>query len=202
MKVSKALFSTGEPAYAVDHSGVIVSWNPAAEQAFGYKEREAVGQQCWELLAGQDLFGNQYCCSGCPLQEMAFRHKSVKSSKIVFRTAANELKQFSVTTLVIYDGPGEELMVHLCRPECEVGEGCTTMNCAGQPTSNQERGNLTDREKEVLDLLSQGQSTQEMASTMCISTATVRNHTQHIIHKLNVHSRAAAVNLGQKLGLI
>jgi DNA-binding CsgD family transcriptional regulator len=199
---SKALLSTGEPAYAVDHAGVIVAWNPAAEQAFGYSEAQALGQHCWELLAGQDLFGNQYCCEGCPLREMAIRHEPVKSNEMFFKTASNELNKFSVTTLVLYDGAGKELLVHLCRPECEAGEACTTLICSNPPSANHSRGTLTRREKEVLTLLSEGKSTQDVATDMCISASTVRNHTQHILHKLNVHSRVAAINLGQRLGLI
>ncbi|MDH3647534.1 MAG: LuxR C-terminal-related transcriptional regulator [Gammaproteobacteria bacterium] len=61
---------------------------------------------------------------------------------------------------------------------------------------------MTEREKEVLTLLSQGKSTKDVATDMCISAATVRNHTQHILHKLHVHSRFAAINLGHKLGLV
>lgn len=106
MRASKSLFSTSEPAYAVNRDGVIMAWNPAAESTFGFSESEAMGQHCWELLAGQDLFGNQYCCEGCPLREMAFREKSVKSNEMFFKTADNEMKKFSVCTLVLYDGPG------------------------------------------------------------------------------------------------
>ena len=200
--ISKALLSTSEPVYAIDHFGVIVAWNPAAEQAFGYAEKEAVGQHCWELLAGQDLFGNQYCCEGCPLREMAFRHKSIKSHEMFFKTASNELKKFKVTTLVLHYGSGQEVLVHLCYPECEVSEACSTVICTSPPSANYQRDILTGREKEVLMLLSEGKSTQEVAAEMCISASTVRNHTQHILHKLNVHSRVGAINLGQKLGLI
>jgi DNA-binding CsgD family transcriptional regulator len=202
MRASRALFSTGEPAYAVDHQGVIVAWNPAAERTFGYTEKEAMGQHCWELLAGQDLFGNQYCCEGCPLREMAFQHKPIKSSEMFFRTATNELKRCSVATLVVNDGSHNELLVHLCRAQCQPEDGCTTTICASPPNGNHQRGALTGREKEVLTLLSQGKSTQDMAESMCISSSTVRNHTQHILYKLHVHNRVAAVNLGQKLGLI
>ena len=59
MRASKSLFSTGEPAYGVNRGGVIMAWNPAAESTFGFSESEAMGQHCWELLAGHDLFGNQ-----------------------------------------------------------------------------------------------------------------------------------------------
>jgi len=99
-------------------------------------------------------------------------------------------------------GPGKELLVHLCRPEREASDACTTLIGTTAPSANHNRGTLTGREKEVLLLLSEGKSTQDVAADMCISSSTVRNHTQHILHKLNVHSRIAAINLGQKLGLI
>jgi len=202
MRASKSLFSTGEPAYAVNRDGVIMAWNAAAESTFGFSESEAMGQHCWELLAGHDLFGNQYCCQGCPLREMAFRQESVKSHEMFFKTADNEMQRFKVCTLVMYDGPGNELLVHMCCPQCETDEGCVTTICTGQPTANHRRGALTNREKEVLTLLSQGRGTTEVASDMCISSATVRNHIQHILYKLHVHNRVAAINQGQKLGLI
>ena len=202
MRASKSLFSTGEPAYAVNRDGVIMAWNPGAESTFGFSESEAMGQHCWELLTGQDLFGNQYCCEGCPLREMAFREKSVKSNEMFLKTADNEMKRFSVCTLVLYDGPGNELLVHMCRPKCEADEACTTMIRTNPPSANYKCGTLTGREKEVLMSLSEGKSTKDVAADMCISSSTVRNHTQHILHKLNVHSRVAAINLGQKLGLI
>ena len=56
MRASKSLYSTGEPAYAVNRDGVIMAWNPAAESTFGFSESEAIGEHCWELLAGRDLF--------------------------------------------------------------------------------------------------------------------------------------------------
>ncbi|MDH3417430.1 MAG: LuxR C-terminal-related transcriptional regulator [Gammaproteobacteria bacterium] len=192
------MFSTGEAAFAVNRGGVIMAWNLAAESTFGFLESEAVGQHCWALLAGKDLFGNQYCWEACPLCEMAFREKSVKSNEMFFKTADNEMSRFSVCFLVLYDGPGNELLLHMCRPQCETDDSCVT----GQPTANHQRGTLTNREKEVLTLLSQGRGTNEIASDMCISSATVCNHIQHILYKLRVHSRMAAVNQGQKLGLI
>lgn len=202
MVASRHLFGTGEPAYAVNRQGVIVAWNPAAARRFGYTEAEAVGRRCWKLLAGQDLFGNQYCCEGCPLREMAFRHQSVKGSELLFRTAANELKKFSVCTLVVYDSSGEEFLVHLCRAVGETTQHGVGTNCANQASANHRRGALSKREIEVLTLLSQGKGTAEAAAAMCISPATVRNHSQHILFKLHVHSRLAAINVGQKLGLI
>jgi DNA-binding NarL/FixJ family response regulator len=56
---------------------------------------------------------------------------------------------------------------------------------------------LTTREREVLTLLAQDQSQQEIAERLGVSYTTVRNHVQHILSKLGVHSilEAVAVSL-------
>jgi DNA-binding NarL/FixJ family response regulator len=61
---------------------------------------------------------------------------------------------------------------------------------------------LTEREREVLSLLAHGSSTTAIAETLSISSATVRNHIQKILHKLNVHSRLEAVAFAFEHGLI
>lgn len=201
MRASETLSSTGEPAYAVDRDGVIKAWNPAAEKTFGHTESAALGRHCWELLAGRDLFGNKYCCQGCPLREMAFQRQAIRSNEMCLRTAESEYQRFRVSRLVMYDGPGKELLVHLCRRKGEEERICASSNHSFKPSANHRRGALTPREKEVLKLLSEGRDTRELAAQMCISPATVRNHIQHIFYKLHVHSRIAAIRRGQKLSL-
>jgi DNA-binding CsgD family transcriptional regulator len=51
---------------------------------------------------------------------------------------------------------------------------------------------LTAREMQVALLLSQGRSNAAIASALRISSHTARHHTQRILAKLGVHSRAAA----------
>jgi NarL family two-component system response regulator LiaR len=52
---------------------------------------------------------------------------------------------------------------------------------------------LTEREREVLNLLVQGQSNRQIADAMVISVATVKAHVSNILSKLQVSSRAEAV---------
>jgi DNA-binding NarL/FixJ family response regulator len=61
---------------------------------------------------------------------------------------------------------------------------------------------LTSRELEVLRLLAQGETNQEIAEELRISRATVKVHVQHIIAKLEVSDRTQAIVRGFKLGLI
>lgn len=61
---------------------------------------------------------------------------------------------------------------------------------------------LTSREIEVLELLAEGVSTQEIAERLYVSTNTVRNHAQSILMKLGVHSRLEAVSTAVRQGVI
>ena len=52
---------------------------------------------------------------------------------------------------------------------------------------------LTEREREVLHLVVQGESNQQIAERMVISLATVKAHISSILSKLQVSSRAEAI---------
>jgi len=52
---------------------------------------------------------------------------------------------------------------------------------------------LSAREEEILEHLSKGYSTKEIAVRLSVSTNTVRTHLQHIYDKLHVRSRTEAV---------
>lgn len=62
--------------------------------------------------------------------------------------------------------------------------------------------NLTDREREVLSGLSEGDSYGAIADTLFISVDTVRYHIRNIYRKLQVHSQSAAVSKAIRKGLI
>jgi DNA-binding NarL/FixJ family response regulator len=60
---------------------------------------------------------------------------------------------------------------------------------------------LTPREEEVLGLVAQGKTNQEIASSLSISRATAKVHVRHIIAKLGVSDRTQAVVRALELGL-
>lgn len=57
---------------------------------------------------------------------------------------------------------------------------------------------LTNREKEVFDLLVKGYPSELIASTLFISSNTLKRHVQNIYNKLNVHNRAELFKLLHK----
>jgi len=61
---------------------------------------------------------------------------------------------------------------------------------------------LTDREREVLSLIAQGLSNQEIAEKLVISIKTVNRHRENIMAKLNLHSRVELVRYAIEKGLI
>jgi DNA-binding NarL/FixJ family response regulator len=61
---------------------------------------------------------------------------------------------------------------------------------------------LTEREMEVLHLLTQGQSNKEIARHLQIVEDTVKVHVKHILAKLGVQSRTQAVLCATRLGLV
>jgi two-component system, NarL family, response regulator LiaR len=61
------------------------------------------------------------------------------------------------------------------------------------------RSDLTDREWEVLDLLSSGEGTEDIARTLVLSTETVRSHLKNLYRKLGVRSRKEAIDAARRL---
>lgn len=60
---------------------------------------------------------------------------------------------------------------------------------------------LSDREREILDLIAQGHKNPEIAERLYLSPKTVRNHVSNILHKLQVADRAQAILRAREAGL-
>ncbi len=58
---------------------------------------------------------------------------------------------------------------------------------------------LTARQWEVLDLIGEGRTTDEIAATLVVSSETVRSHVKNILRRLDVHSRAEAAAVARRL---
>jgi DNA-binding NarL/FixJ family response regulator len=60
---------------------------------------------------------------------------------------------------------------------------------------------LSDREREVLELLARGMSNSDIARTLVVSPKTVRNHVSNVFTKLQVADRAEAIVRARRAGL-
>jgi len=61
---------------------------------------------------------------------------------------------------------------------------------------------LSDRELDVLRLIADGLSNQEIGEKLFVSLHTVKTHARNLFAKLDAHSRTAAVNRARGLGLL
>lgn len=61
---------------------------------------------------------------------------------------------------------------------------------------------LSKRELEILSLLAQGHSNQEIAAKLFVSLSTVKTHIQNLFEKLDVKRRIQAVEKAKRLSLI
>ena len=69
-----------------------------------------------------------------------------------------------------------------------------------RPTGRQEP--LTEREREVLQLLARGASNKEIMQALQIAESTVKAHVRSILSKLGVQSRTQAILVAMRLGLV
>ena len=72
---------------------------------------------------------------------------------------------------------------------------------ADAPARAQAFPELSDREREVLELIARGMSNQQIVDRLVISPKTVRNHISNIFSKLQVRDRAEAVVRAREAGL-
>jgi len=61
---------------------------------------------------------------------------------------------------------------------------------------------LSPREQEVLELLAEGRSNEEIGDELVISKHTVARHRENIMRKLNLHNRSELVKYAIRKGII
>jgi DNA-binding NarL/FixJ family response regulator len=143
----------------------------------------------------------------------------VESFTTFARTKSGERRWIHISILAIADSADQNgpLIMHLFRDASDLkqrewfaSQVLSAVQGLQEPVSSHappsggrgDNAELTERELEVLILLTQGLSTAGIADRLSISPSTTRNHIQNILQKLHVHSRAAAVAYAFEHGLV
>jgi DNA-binding NarL/FixJ family response regulator len=79
-----------------------------------------------------------------------------------------------------------------------VGMGMTMF----EPKAQQPEPLLSEREREVLELIAAGSTNREIAERLYLSPHTVKEHTSAVYRKLHARNRAEAVQRAQRVGLL
>ena len=114
---------------------------------------------------------------------------------------------------VVKDAPSEELLRAVrvvARGDALLSPSVTRRMLArviaavapSRPRAPREVDELTEREREVLILVAQGNSNQEIATTLHVSEATVKTHVSHVLDKLGLRDRVQAVVLAYESGIV
>jgi PAS domain S-box-containing protein len=177
---------TGDAMVAINGSFGIIAWNDAATELLGYSADQALGRSCHEILCWRDRCGDVVCDGLCPAAQTGEPDEVVDAQEVLGRSASGKTLWLSASTIV----PPIELrddcrLIHLIRevslpPELE---RVIVERLGGSSTVDaQSDGRL-------------GLDGAAIADRLFLSQATVRNHIQHILAKLGVHSRVEAVAL-------
>lgn len=75
-------------------------------------------------------------------------------------------------------------------------------NTAGERNKQDPYNRLTGREREILKLLAEGYSTQEIAEMLVITPKTVEGHKTNLMSKLGIHNRIDLVKYALRKGII
>ena len=197
------LSHTADGMVAIDTDGHILGWNAAAEGLFGYSAQDVIGRPCNEVLRFEDRCANAVCDAECSLHGVPSGEGSwvVPTREVLARTQMGRRLWLSLTTVLVPPAADEPCSrIHLMRqagvtPELEEA----LIERLTQPKRGEVDASVIDqltlREREVLRLLAEGLGTQEIADQLFVSSTTARNHVQHILNKLGVHSRLEAVAL-------
>jgi two-component system, NarL family, response regulator NreC len=63
-------------------------------------------------------------------------------------------------------------------------------------------GRLTDRERQVLQLIAEGKSNKEIATILEVGVSTIDSHRKHVLEKLDLHNTAELVRFAIRHGLV
>jgi DNA-binding CsgD family transcriptional regulator len=204
---------SGEAVFATDSSERIILWNKKCEALLGRPARSVLGRHCYEITLGRDTFGNIYCHRSCPVAFQARERpqEPVRRFPLFIEVGDGGHRQFDVGLFAIpSDHPSLSIVVHVVREgaeksplEARLAREAPAREPLWPLTTDQGPPvDLTKREREILRCLARGMPTSAVGKKLFISRATVRNHIQHILEKLGVHSKLAAVAFAYRHDLI
>jgi len=163
------------PAMLVaERSGNVVSQNASARQLIG----PAKGKPCWEAMGALERAEGLPCRRNCVADLLDSGAERLQHCRPKLDG------QRHILTCVAVDGAVVVVLNH----------------AADQPPGRWQL--LTAREREVLQLLSEGETTPRMAARLGLSESTVRTHTERMREKLGVSTRAGLVAQGFRLGFL
>ncbi len=206
IQILESISNTEDGVFAVDEDQRIVHWNLGAEKILGYSAKDILGRFCFDVMKSVDDQPKEVCYLGCPVIDCAKGGYPTPGRDVKVKAKDGTGRWLSVTHTYIR-GTNRHLaaVVHIFRDATDGMEAKQTLerisrevsaysasDAATEPEIHH-HGDLTEREKQVVTMLAQGEGTSGIAKKLIISNTTARNHIQNVLVKLNVHTRLEAV---------
>jgi PAS domain S-box-containing protein len=177
-----ALEEISVPCYVIDSTGHIRWLNDAAKELVG----DATGKMFTSVLDPDEL----------PRAKSLFQRnlhgKGHRDFSVDVITAEGEEQCVEISSVPLRSKHRAIGMFGVVRPQSESKED--------RPPKVD--GRLTPRQREILRLLADGKSTEQIAAQLHISRETVRNHVRHISKRLGTKSRLQAVAVARREEII
>lgn len=128
-----------------------------------------------------------------------------------FVLLSHSFEIYMLCIALLFTGLGIWLALKLVKPKTEVQTVVVEKNVYINQLTEAEKQQLeterlklglSNRESEVLQLMAEGLSNQEIAERLFLSLATVKTHSSNLFLKLDVKRRTQAVEKARQLGLI
>lgn len=222
-KLLEALAATADGVCVLDAEQRVVFWNRSAQLLLGFAFQEVTGKPGWQVLEGQSDQGDQAQSQIYRAALTALAGVPVPGFDTCVQAQTGAICWINVSTVGLSD-VGEQADAFVIflfrdvtarkRQEEFVGQVLDAVNTlqSGVPAAacpqstastspEADHVDLTEREREVLNLLARGLTTEDIALSLSISPHTARNHIQNILTKLQVHSRLEAVAYAIEQGI-
>jgi PAS domain S-box-containing protein len=178
IELTDTLENINVPSVVADRDGRVTWENQAVRRAFG------------------DLLGKQFISVVVPEDKATVRRQLDRK---LSGAAATEYE------VDVFTADGHRRRVEISSVPIKDGDRCHAIFGVALPAkarSTAARARLTPRQTEVLRILGEGGSTDEIATMLHLSKETVRNHVRHILRALGAHSRLEAVAIAHRQGLL
>jgi DNA-binding CsgD family transcriptional regulator len=196
-----------DAVFGINEGGRICFWNSSCEELLGHTREDVLGTTCSGVLCGTGLLGNAICGSHCPFPRSVAGRPTVGNIDMTVNCINGESVMVNVGAYYTpaakqqnTDNISVFFSLRRIKSQQLLQRMAKTKNTDTHSDARISR--LTPREKQMLNLASEGKKTVQIADQLFISTETVRNHFKNIFPKLGVHSRTEAVGLALRHGVI
>jgi len=219
---TRKLGTTTEALFVTDDSGRIQYWNEGAQRLTGHAAADVVGKRCYSVLRGRRA-GRAWCQADCRVRRSVRRGQL--PSHVCLKVQSSDGRRVPVAvSFIVQKERDEQVIAHLLKDASRQDElretlrgvlrllqdlGAHRSGASAPGELSRAPGRhaavdlsiLTRREIDALRFLKDGLSTDAIATQLGVSRFTARNHIQHALRKLGLHTRSQAVAAAFEQGL-